>query len=450
MSVGTEMRQDRIPAAMALDKSVRRVDQDGHLFIETAILSASDVCPYRGDEIPDWQDLGLKADRVYQLYRDADSLAAAASSINGKPILMVHQPISADDHPHEIVVGAVGSDAHFTEPSLTNSLSIWAAEGVEAIESGQMRSVSAGYRYTPVMEPGTHNGIRYDGKMIVESFNHLALVVEPRVKTAVIGDSALKPTPNRQEILMATSKVSRQALLATGALRAYLRSKLATDAKIDLNPILSNVTGKTWKADKPRIKVALDAAVVGKLAQDADLEDITDMLDQLEEMSDEEVAANATDAKPDDQREGESDEDYAKRKKAEEAKDKGAKDDKPETVTKSAMDSAIAAATAIAAQNATSATIARLRAIQAAERDVRPFIGEIAVAQDSAPAVYKLALDHLGVDLTGVPAEGYGALLRVMPKPDERPVRIAPIAQDAAAVTERHKRFPHANRLATN
>jgi hypothetical protein len=46
--------------AMALDKAtVRRVDQDGRLYIETTNLSKANVCPYYGDEIPDFGRLGL-------------------------------------------------------------------------------------------------------------------------------------------------------------------------------------------------------------------------------------------------------------------------------------------------------------------------------------------------------------------------------------------------------
>ena len=58
-------------------------------------------------------------------------------------------------------------------------------------------------------------------------------------------------------------------------------------------------------------------------------------------------------------------------------------------MTKTAMDAAIAEAQAAERRNQT--------AIREAERAVRPFVGEISHAFDSAPAVYRHALKMLGV-----------------------------------------------------
>lgn len=86
---------------LALDRSVRRIDEDGHLFVERCVLSAAVVSPYYGREIPGAEALGLNPDQIYQLYRDADALRDAAETINGKPILDIHQPINAEDHPRD-------------------------------------------------------------------------------------------------------------------------------------------------------------------------------------------------------------------------------------------------------------------------------------------------------------------------------------------------------------
>lgn len=176
--------------ALALDGSVRRIDADGHLHIATCILSAATVCPYYGHEIPNAQALGLVPDKLYQVYRPPQALAAAAASLAGKPILMRHQPVSAQDHPSTLTVGAVGSSVQFTPPNLVGSLTIWESAAIAAITSGRQKAVSAGYRYKAVPQSGTHNGVAYTLVMANIVFNHLALVAHPRVTTAIIGDAA--------------------------------------------------------------------------------------------------------------------------------------------------------------------------------------------------------------------------------------------------------------------
>ncbi|MFT8746871.1 DUF2213 domain-containing protein, partial [Acetobacter orientalis] len=175
---------------LALDGSVRRIDADGHLHIATCILSAATVCPYYGHEIPNAQALGLVPDKLYQVYRPPQALAAAAASLAGKPILMRHQPVSAQDHPSTLTVGAVGSSVQFTPPNLVGSLTIWESAAIAAITSGRQKAVSAGYRYKAVPQSGTHNGVAYTLVMANIVFNHLALVAHPRVPTAIIGDAA--------------------------------------------------------------------------------------------------------------------------------------------------------------------------------------------------------------------------------------------------------------------
>ena len=57
--------------AYALDyASVRTKDADGHLHVASSIVSAAQVNPYQGSEIPNWQALGLDPQRVYMLLRE--------------------------------------------------------------------------------------------------------------------------------------------------------------------------------------------------------------------------------------------------------------------------------------------------------------------------------------------------------------------------------------------
>ena len=73
-------------------------------------------------------------------------------------------------------------------------------------------------------------------------------------------------------------------------------------------------------------------------------------------------------------------------------------------------------------------TIRKMQALRQAEKDVQPILGDVA-AMDSAEAVYKLALDHLGIDVTGVKPSAYGAIVKTYRE------RGATLAKDSA-----HKR----------
>jgi hypothetical protein len=75
------------------------------------------------------------------------------------------------------------------------------------------------------------------------------------------------------------------------------------------------------------------------------------------------------------------------------------------------------------------------------------------VAQDSAAAVYRLALDAAGVDLTDVPEAAFPAMVRLLPLPGEKTqstAKAARVALDSAAVSRRSEMFPNANRLLRN
>ncbi len=76
------------------------------------------------------------------------------------------------------------------------------------------------------------------------------------------------------------SKPTRLANLALQLTASAIRPVLAKDAKIDLMPIFKDVTTKNFEAKK--ITLALDAALKGKLAKDANMEHVTEMLDHLE------------------------------------------------------------------------------------------------------------------------------------------------------------------------
>jgi 8-oxo-dGTP pyrophosphatase MutT (NUDIX family) len=176
---------------MALDReSVRSIDHDGRLHIEVANICKANVCPYKGDEIPGWEELGLDPDKIYRLLRDPEELEKALPSANSLQILKRHVPVNADDHQPWETVGATGSTATWVAPCIQNSLVIWAQDAIDDIESDAKRELSPGYHYRPDMTPGSYQGEAHDGVMREIKFNHLALVETGRQgDDVVIGDT---------------------------------------------------------------------------------------------------------------------------------------------------------------------------------------------------------------------------------------------------------------------
>lgn len=397
--------------AYALDRaSVRTKDVDGRLHVAISNISKACVSPYFGREIPNADALGLDQGRVYQLLRDPDELARAAPTFDHIPLLSEHIPVSVDAPQKEIVVGSTGTDSIFESPYLKNSLVVWDAQAITGVENGDQMELSCAYRYTADMTPGIYEGTPYDGVMRNIQGNHVALVETGRAgPDVVVGDSQINPKGNdmpmsNEEVTIAKGKVI--AIAADGHLTASGKAKvtkaltLAMDAKSD--------------------PTDLEAALKSALALDED------------DKEKEEPSKPAEDE--DEQGENESDEDYKKRMAAKAADEDDDEDD--DKVDKAAMDAAIKSAVSATRK----ATIQQMNAIKQAEREVAPFIGEV-VAQDSAEAVYKLALDAAGVDTQDVPPAAFRAMVGMLTKPSEAKPHVA---MDAAGVSDFQKRFPNA------
>lgn len=390
---------------LAMDKSARTVDKFGRMFISMSNISKATVNPYRGSEIPGCAALGLDPDRVYLLLRDPEELKKAADTFNNIPLLDRHIPVTAEAPSQQFVVGSTGTDARFDEPFLRNSLVVWTATAIAGINTNQQRELSCAYSYDADMTPGVYEGKPYDGIMRNIKGNHVALVEVGRAgPDVVVGDSKLSEKPRMKR------KLSTNARVAVAALMGAIRPVLAQDAQIgDLAAIVGSV-----KSLKPaKVQQSIVAAVTkeygDKLAQDATLDHVAPLLLQLAQ--DEEDEPKEKSVAPGEDEDDENDDENK---------------DKPV-----AMDAAINAAVADAEKR----TVARMQAIHQAERDVEPYVGRLAIAQDSAEAVYKVALDAAKVDLTDVHPSAYKAMVRMLPKPgtEAAPVQTrTSIAQDAA------------------
>ena len=173
--------------------SVRNIDNNGYLHVGVSNITKEQVAPYRGNEIPDFEKLGLDPDKIYTIYRPASELSKpeTVKSLNGIPILLKHAPDSAEE-PASNRVGSTGTDAKWEAPYLTNSLHIQDADAIRRINDGTMREISMGYFYTPVLKHGEFEGEPYDLIMTDIACNHVALVEEGRAGPDVlVKDAAL-------------------------------------------------------------------------------------------------------------------------------------------------------------------------------------------------------------------------------------------------------------------
>jgi hypothetical protein len=442
---------------LAFDKStVRTIDQFGRMHVSVSNISKAAVNPYRGNEILEWQSLGLDPDKVYYLLRDPAELEKAAPTFNNIPILNKHVPVTVEKPEKEHVVGSTGTDAALADPYLRNSLVIWDAVAIAGINTKQQCELSSAYWYEADMTPGTFGGVRYDGIMRNIRGNHVALVDVGRAgPDVIVGDSKLLENPK----MSGKKKLSAKAIAVRGALKAFLLPKLAQDAQIgDLTAIVGSVKAATYAKDKLGVIEAVKKAFVpGKLlAQDADIEGLVGLLDALsgddldDQAMDDDVKSAAMDATPSDQLlallkgAGLSPELMGQATSlCGQLAPAAAKDELPAPkageppMTKTAMDAAL--------KRVESDTVARMQAIHVAEKEVAPFIGALAVAMDSADAVYKLALDAAKIDTKGVHPSAFRAMVGMLTKPGDTPK--PRVAMDAASVDDFAKRFPNAAKL---
>lgn len=445
---------------LAFDRaSVRSVDADGRLHIEITNISKAAVNPYLGKEIPNGDALGLIPDKLYYLLRDPDELEKGAATFNNLPVLSQHVPVTVDDHQPEVVIGSTGTDAVFEKPFLKNSMVIWVADSIEKIESKEQTEISSAYRYVAVMRAGNYEGVAFDGVMTDIIGNHVAIVDIGRAgPDVVVADNLPKGV---------AMKISRRALAVKSAVLAYVKPKLAQDAKLDLSAALKGVTAKNF--DSVKLTAAIAGLIKPKLAQDADLEGLAELVDAFK--TDADSAVDELPAKVE-AKEKTAEDAEMERKAAMDAGAEGiremckgklseddmtaldgflkgmagerAEDEAPEApeggapkpgkaMDKKAMDAAI--------KDVEKRTIQRMNAVRQAEQDVEPHVGKLAVAMDSAAEVYAFCLKQKGIDTEGVDPSAYRALVKMLPDPHAA-LPSARIAMDEASVNDSTKMFP--------
>lgn len=487
---------------LALDRdSVRSFRRDGQLKVARANITKANICPYRGEEIPGWEELGLDQNRIYQLLRDPDELAKGAETSNGVQLLQKHEPVSAEDHKPYDTVGSLGTDAEFDGTYVTNSLFVNAKSAIAGIESEEKRELSAGYHYRPDMTPGNFRGSRYDGVMRDIVFNHVALVEDGRAgDDVVVGDS----TENLH------MKSTRLGALVLGITAAHIAPMLAMDGALTLpKDLFGGFKVSTFKDQKAKLLSGVKLAVDGKLRKGIAFDEngLAKLLDALEgsagvagdepiepkaEKEVEELAAvkpmpaepvaekvekkpgafDAEAVKAFCRGKGATDEEMAamfpeaandadpeaekKRLEEEEAKKKQAadaeKDKMKDMVSKPAMDAALKAHGETIAKQVRETE----RGIRLALDEIKPWVGELPVsatmALDSREAVHRKALTMMNVQgADKLHADALLPVLQAQPKPGARAAehRGAPLALDSAQVNDFTTRFPGSERIGT-
>lgn len=500
-----------LPPAMALDASVRTYDIDGRLKVANSHISKAMISPYLGSEIPGCNELGLDPKKVYQLLRDPAELQKAAPTFNDIPIMLKHVEDSAADAKRDVWVGTTGSNAAFDGTYLNNSLAIWHGDGIKVIEDEKQKELSCGYRYTPDMTPGVWQGQKYDGVMRNIIGNHVALVEQGRAGPDVmVGDHL----PKELQMPKATINLpSRTALRVAGALAAAFGPRLAVDAKPDFSKALEGVTYKTFVGNKETkqkiIKLAKDAidpsmltpeaAAAGGAGPDDVIMRVLDMVEgslgqaqatvqQAEQQIDvpgavpapapapapgpqPALATEPSSATPP----GEEDDDEDEKKKARDSmKDallkKGLSEDDAEEIcnighpkAKDAADPAIQPTGTSMDKKAMDAALkthgaeveARVRASMrdtlAAREFVKPWVGDVSMALDSATDIYTHTAKALKLGIDGL--EDNAAALKAIIAASPKPVAKRPgepenvIALDSARAASLAERFPHAAKI---
>lgn len=432
----------------------RTVDDFGRMRVDVSNISKAAVNPYYGREIPGCVALGLDPEQVYMLLRDPEELRKGAHTFNELPILSKHIPVTAEKPSQELIIGTTGTNAVFEEPYLRNSTSWWVSDAILGIKSGTVQELSSAYAYDADMTPGVYGGVKYDGVMRNIRGNHVALVTEGRAgPDVVVGDSKLLEKTQMK-------KLTPMGIALLGALTAYSGLVIAADAQIgDLRAIAGSAKDLATAKDRKAVVTAFTKAADGKLAPGMALDGLDDLVAAV---ADTDLTPAAPGAMDDDG-------DFATQLASllgangmgpdviakiqamcaggamdEEPEDKkGDEKDKPPAMDQKTVTAAIT--------SATDAVRKRLLDVRNAEIEVQPVIGNLAVAQDSASNVYKLALDHMGVDLADVDPSAYRAVFRSVQATTAKvpaPAARAVVAMDAASSASKDfaAMFPNASR----
>jgi hypothetical protein len=398
---------------LAMDTK-RSIDSNGYMHVSVSNLTKEQVVPYLGDTIPDWKNLGLEADKIYQIYRPADEIEKAVDTFNGLPLMLDHWDMDAENIPKENVVGSLGTDAKWNAPYLTNSIIITDAKAIRKVEDGSYAELSSAYSCDIDMTGGVFGGKSYDGVMKNIRGNHVALVSEGRAGHDVrVADSALEGGEKKVSWLEKFREAIVDVMTDKEAMMDIMNGNESMPKDADMNQPVGTENEQVTAPTQDEEPVDALADDVRQMMTEAGLNPDDKNMQKAflagmavkgnaedgcgEEANDEDVPENAQDA------DGEA-----------EAQDEG---DNTNVPAETAQDKAIVQDRAF------------FSALYEASEAVAPFVGKIQnpFAFDSADAIYKKALVAQGVCLDGVDPRAYKAMVSMLNRPQNVPMAEAEV-----------------------
>lgn len=416
--------------ALLLDSqpSMRTKDSNGFLHIALTPISKATVNPYLGSEIAGSEERGWEADKIYYGLRPAEELEKAAKTFNGLPVLLEHHPIDAENPAKEWVVGSVGTDGKFEKPYLKNSMTITDAQAIQYIEDGTAKEISCSYRFVPEFKSGEFteadgSKVHYDFIMRDIEGNHVALVPEGRagrdVRVADSNEFINKATneerrthmsfdefiekffPDADEAKKAEIKAEFEKLIPKEDAATFAEGVKYGEEKEKTEPLKLDSEHESEgmeKTEDTEVEVAEEVTDTEGEAGKAE-EEVTD-----EEMPVDEVSLDELLKDPKMKAVFEMGVKYGEKREKADPEQIDADHEREGMEKVLGHDSIKKLETRITA---------KLRAINAAAKKVRPMVGEIAepFAFDSAEAVFKFALEKTGRDVKKYPSSAYEGMV---------------------------------------
>lgn len=368
--------------AISYSPTHREKDENGRLIVKRTLITKGCVSPYWGEEIPDWQALGLDPKKKYNVYRPIDELKKAKWAPT-MPLLNKHIMDYANMPQKEHWAGSV-SNIDFEGDNVYADICFWNDEEIDNVENGTKKDLSMGYRCKHIKESGEYNGQPYDLKMVNILPNHLALVEKGRVKGAYVFDE------DKQKGEMTMIKKLASILGGLGvkdedlkeleemAEKKEVEAKDACDAEHeDKRKLIDEIGGML----KGKVDEELWRTIIGKAEKlayegseksEADDEALEEKKEEVEEVKAEEVK------KDEEEKEVEVKQEIDLDKIKEEAKAEARKE---------------------------------MEELAKAKDEVEEVAGKCAV-QDSAAKYYKIGLEAMGISVKGVMDEDLRGMFR--------------------------------------
>ena len=343
---------------IALDaESSRHFDDNGYLHVSGNRLTCDQVAGYFGFELPPHE--GIEPDKVYYAYRPAEELQKALDTYNGVPLLEQHEFDSPDQPLKELRVGAVGTDAQWVDPFVTNDLTIWDKTAIDKVLNGELAELSCGYTFEPDWKSGqTSDGVSYDLVMRNIKCNHVALVRKGRATGCKVADTL--PNQSMEKSAMEENKS------ACDDFTEWSR-KVIESAGVELTPEQKDALVRAFA--EAHAKFQEERAEEAK-------EDIEGTREDADEPKAEEAKAEQPEAVPAEEKPAED--------KADAAPEEGCKD-KAETGDEDVIAKAVDAAKA------------HVAALFTAAEEIRGVAGKVkALDFDTPAAIYQVGLKALG------------------------------------------------------